>query len=353
MITKGLIGRLLGEEEISAKTAPEPPCQLRDPTLNERVSVYLRAVNGMGDFGQENSDARNRILNAMAADVAAKLGKAPQRKRGAGQSPDLPDTLGMHAQWPESCDVPSDIDFAMASPRHAYQAEMAAPPGIRHFHVAREEDFGAAAREITPLRRPPFKFSLRTIGTLSVIVCAAAVIASAGSLLFFRNEDSSLAWFAQPQQSSKTEVAVQSSESKAASLLPVTVKPAAVTAESPDQQPSPEVLAELVKLGHALLFAETASRAPATKVEVQAVASGSPTQHVSSEELAELVRSGSALLGTGTASLLSSLAASQAVASPSPTLAAAQAWYQNSKVFGSIETIGSTNGNRNLSVPER
>jgi hypothetical protein len=39
MMTEGLIGRLLGEEEISAKTAPEPFSQLRDPTLDERVSV--------------------------------------------------------------------------------------------------------------------------------------------------------------------------------------------------------------------------------------------------------------------------------------------------------------------------
>jgi hypothetical protein len=363
MITKGLIGRLLGEEEISAKTAPEPFSQLRDPTLDERVSVYLRAVSGMRDFGQpEYSDARNRILNAMAADVAVKLGN------------DLPDISGMPVD-PEYSGIPVDPEYEVtATETDVYPAAMAVSPGVyrapgAHFSdisarlaappsgypaaKADERHFATAAPEITPPRRPPFKFSLRTIGTLSIIVCAAAVIASAGTLLFFRNEDSSLAWFAQPQQSSKTEVAVQSSGSKAASLSPATVKPVAVTAESPDQQPSPEELADLVKRGRALLTAETASRAPATKVEVQAVASGSPTQHVSSEELAELVRSGSGLLGTGTASLLPSLAASQAVASASPTLAAAQAWYQNSKVFGSTESIGSASGNRNPSVPER
>ena len=58
--------------------------------------------------------------------------------------------------------------------------------------------------------------------------------------------------------------------------MPATVKPVAVTAESPGQQPSPEELAELVKRGRALLTAETASRGPS--VEVQAVASGSPFQ---------------------------------------------------------------------------
>ena len=107
----------------------------------------------------------------------------------------------------------------MAMPRFA---EMARP---RHMY---EEDFAAAAPEITPPRRPPFKFSLRTIGTLSIIVCAAALIAGAGTLLFFRNDKSSLAWFAQPQQSTKTEVAIQSSASKAGSLMPATVEPRVV-----------------------------------------------------------------------------------------------------------------------------
>jgi hypothetical protein len=173
--------------------------------------------------------------------------------------------------------------------------------------------------------RPPFKFSLRTIATLSIIVCAAALIAGAGTLLFFRNDESSLAWFAQPQQqSAKTEVAIQSSGSKAGSLMPVTVEPWVA-----GQQPSPEKLAELVKRGRALLTADAASRGPS--VEVQAVASGSPIQQLSPEELAELVKRGNGLIGTGTASLLPSLAASQAVASGSPTLAAALAWYQNSR----------------------
>ena len=73
-MTKGLIDRLFGEEEISAKEAPEPLSQMRDPTLDERVSLYLRAVDGTRDFGPtDSSNARNDILDAMAADVAVKL----------------------------------------------------------------------------------------------------------------------------------------------------------------------------------------------------------------------------------------------------------------------------------------
>ena len=148
---------------------------------------------------------------------------------------------------------------------------------------------------------------------LSILVCAAAVIAGAGTLLFSRNNDeSSLAWFLEPR---------------------------VVISQPPREEPSPEVLAELAKLARALPTAETASRGPS--VEVQAVASRSPIQQLSPEELAELVKRGDGLIGAGTASLLPSLAASQAVTSGSLTLASALAWYQNSKDFGSTESIGS------------
>ena len=291
------------------------------------VLAYLRAINGKRDFGHaEYSDARNRILNAMATDIAVQLGN---------DLPDTPETPANHdeTQWLHQHSR-RPYEYGYTAARAAYPDESHALPAMADMY---EEDFAAAAPEpeITPPRRPPIKFSLRTIGTLSIMVCAAALIAGAGTLLFFRNEDSSLAWFAQPQQSAKTEVA---SQSKAA-LMPATVKSPTVTSESPNQQPSPEELAEPAKRGRALLTAETASRGPS--VEVQAVASRSPIQQLSPQELAELVKRANGLIGACTASLLPSLAASQAVASGSLTLASALAWYQNSKDFGSTESIGS------------
>ena len=195
MMTNGLIGRLLGEEEISAKTASEPLSQLRDPTLDERASLYLRAVHGKQDFGSEAySDARNRILNAMATDIAVQLGN---------DLPDTSETLHALSRRP--------YEYGYTAARAAYPDErlmVAAMATPRYAEMAsarymNEEDFAAAAPEpeITFPRRQPVKFSLRTLGTLSIMVCAAAVIAGAGTLLFFRNEDLSLAWFAQPQQS--------------------------------------------------------------------------------------------------------------------------------------------------------
>ena len=345
-MNKGLIGRLLSleAEELPPDAARESADQLRTPTLDERARLYLRAVHGKQDFGSEAySKARNRILNAMATDIAVKL-----------EIPDSSETPVDHdeTQWLNALSRrPYEYGYTRASAADADEstiaAAMASPRyvGMASPRSMYEEDFAAPEPEISPRRRQPFKFSLRTIGKLSVMVCAAALIAGAGTLLFFRNDESSLAWFAQPQQSAKTEVAIQSSGSKAGSMMPATVEPPTVTSESPNQQPSPEELAELVKRGRALLTAETVSREPS--VEVQAVASRSPIQQLSPEELAELVKRGDGLIGAGTASLLPSLAASQAVASGSPTLASALAWYQNSKDFGSTESIGSASQKRN------
>ena len=317
-MTKGLIGRLLGDEEISAKTAPEPLSQLPDPALDERVSLYLRAIHGKRDFEHaEYSDARNRVLNAMAANVAVKLGNDLPDISGMPVDPEYGVTAAKTDVYPAARAASpgvyrtaralmphfSDISARplLAAPPRAYRAATAAP--LRHIHMADEEHFAAAAPEIIPPRRPPVKFSIRTMGALSIMVCAAAVIAGAGTMLFPRNDVSSSGWFA--------------------------IEPRVVMSQPPREEPSPEVLAELAKVARALPTAETTSRGPS--VEVQAVASGSPFKQLSPEELAELVKRGNGLIGVGTASLLPSLAASQAVTSGSPTLAAALAWYQNSR----------------------
>jgi hypothetical protein len=77
-MVKGWISRLLSldeTEELPPFAAREPLGQLRVPTLDERASLYLRAVHGTHDFGSEaHSGARNLILNAMAADIVLKSG---------------------------------------------------------------------------------------------------------------------------------------------------------------------------------------------------------------------------------------------------------------------------------------
>jgi len=62
-----------------ALEANERQANVRDdvlpvPTLDERVTLYLRAVHGNRDFTEEErSNARNLLLNSMAAEIAAQV----------------------------------------------------------------------------------------------------------------------------------------------------------------------------------------------------------------------------------------------------------------------------------------
>src|SRR5262249_9395039 len=49
------------------------------PTLDERATLYLRAVQGNRDFTEEErSNARNVLLNSMAAEIATQVIRAEQ-----------------------------------------------------------------------------------------------------------------------------------------------------------------------------------------------------------------------------------------------------------------------------------
>jgi hypothetical protein len=60
-------------DDSATTDAHEPLEQLPLPTLDERVSIYLRAVHGDRDFtSEEHANACELILQAMAADIAAR-----------------------------------------------------------------------------------------------------------------------------------------------------------------------------------------------------------------------------------------------------------------------------------------
>jgi hypothetical protein len=69
-----ILGALSVDTDDRATTdAHEPIEQLPVPTLDERASIYLRAVHGDHDFtSDEHANARGLILEAMAADIAAR-----------------------------------------------------------------------------------------------------------------------------------------------------------------------------------------------------------------------------------------------------------------------------------------
>src|SRR6516164_6742941 len=76
-MNKGWISGLFGAEaeEPSSGAAPESPTQLRLPTLDERVSLYSRAMREQHDLrGEPFSNVRDRILDAMAADITNRSG---------------------------------------------------------------------------------------------------------------------------------------------------------------------------------------------------------------------------------------------------------------------------------------
>jgi hypothetical protein len=79
MMIKGRIPFLSDAEELAPVDVHDPLGELPVPTLDERVLFYLRAVHGNRDFTQEErSNARNVLLNSMAAEIAAQADQSPK-----------------------------------------------------------------------------------------------------------------------------------------------------------------------------------------------------------------------------------------------------------------------------------
>jgi hypothetical protein len=76
---KGRIPFLSDAEGLAPVDVHDPLGELPVPTLDERVLFYLRAVHGNRDFTQEErSNARNVLLNSMAAEIAAQAEQSPK-----------------------------------------------------------------------------------------------------------------------------------------------------------------------------------------------------------------------------------------------------------------------------------
>jgi hypothetical protein len=79
MMIKGRIAFLSDAEELAPVDVHDPLGELLVPTMDERVLFYLRAVHGNRDFTQEErSNARNVLLNSMAAEIAAQAEQSPK-----------------------------------------------------------------------------------------------------------------------------------------------------------------------------------------------------------------------------------------------------------------------------------
>src|SRR5262245_48522500 len=124
MIRGQVVRVLAGEAGGRAATdAREPFEQTPLPTLDERATLYLRAVHGNRDFtNQEHSHARNLMLTAMAADI------------GARSDARSPDGASLPIEIPADVDLDEDpvTERAVEDTREA-EAALAPPPRSQAF----------------------------------------------------------------------------------------------------------------------------------------------------------------------------------------------------------------------------
>jgi hypothetical protein len=139
-MTKGPIGRILPPGTAGTEPPDHAADQPRLPTLDERASLFLRAVHGERDFtDQEHSDARDRLLDEMANRIAA----GPGTRARDPDLPGLPEVTGRH---------PTDV---AASARIARDDMGRAAHARRTMYSAREETPASARRSaLRPIPDP-------------------------------------------------------------------------------------------------------------------------------------------------------------------------------------------------------
>jgi len=174
-------GRVVGPLALGTDDdAHEPPEQMPLPTLDERASLYLRAVHGDREFTpEEHAGARERILQAMAAGVAARADPRFLQQ----------DDASLSIQFPAGVELPHLAEFA-----DAFLAMEALEPGpiprsaegagFGERRAAEQEDLREAAAVLPlafqafPHRRPLFWVSAGRVANRIVPVFVAATFAA-------------------------------------------------------------------------------------------------------------------------------------------------------------------------------
>jgi hypothetical protein len=96
-----MTGRGTAFRELAVSAESERPSETDDqhgqldvPTMEERALIFLRAVKGKKDFtSDEYIEARGKILDAMAADIAARSQPEEIGEGGTTPTPTLPEDL--------------------------------------------------------------------------------------------------------------------------------------------------------------------------------------------------------------------------------------------------------------------
>lgn len=195
-MTKGRISRVFAFEV--EERLPIDPDQLPLPTLDERVNLYLRAVHGKRDFtSKEVYDARNLMLDAMAADIAAKSGiNLSEQPRDSTKPPETahPDEIVAARASPVDhwLDYESNAAFEDSVEYQASYKSIARPhQSVRHpeLSVAMStcESEVALARAFIPPRPaavvPPPSARERNVAKRIFHICGAAAVGGAVAVL--------------------------------------------------------------------------------------------------------------------------------------------------------------------------
>jgi hypothetical protein len=309
----------------------EPASQLRLPTLDERVSLYSQAVREEHDLrGESSSNVRDRILDAMAADITNRVGiDLPERDRPRIPQVANPNELGL-PQFIQAQDHYGSEDVALCASLESHSADHART-ALGRAHVADRFDFKvdpAFAQEILSRRQPAR--TLRRLAAISVSICAAAVIAGAVTFSPSRDFQPIAQWFGVAPKSGKLDLAVQSLQ-----------KPSEPQLQTRQNEPTP-----WASVGTSAVMSPSARQ-----VELQPLSTNKPTP----EEIADLVKRGRELVAAGKirdARILLKRAAEAGDASAAlalattfdpaeleklgardadPDIAIARAWYQKAK----------------------
>jgi hypothetical protein len=154
------------------------------PSLNDRVNFYLRGIYGIRDFtDQELSDARNEILNAMAADVGTK----PQTNfpKGEhftveGKNTDEIEAISSLAQelaGPQTVGVRASKSRAALAQAYEDLSSPAERSVAASYRSRLAPDLYASAAPEVPLNRPSRTWGYRIRGPLASVAVALAIAA--------------------------------------------------------------------------------------------------------------------------------------------------------------------------------
>ena len=379
------INRLLGlrEEELSSRAGRETAGPLRLPTLDERISLYSRAVREQHDSGDEAySNVRDRILNAMAADIAIKAGiTLPKEPEQPGLPQDAnPDEIGwrpdlLEYRLPNASVIARSLPnepFVLNTPfEHSadFQPDKSVSAGPTTAALAHALDIEPkrSPRKIERRKRPTLKLAM-----LAASLCAVAVIGGSITLSLLRETGSPIEWSG--EKSDKFDVAVQSSQKLSKAAPEAVVRNKHNTAEAVTSPGAPGVISlanppsqTAVAALNAPTLTNPPTSNPLTSEQITQLAAKPPitrlgpslTNQLTPEGIADLVKRGRELILAGKirdARLLLKRAADAGDTSAAfalgttydpteleklgardadPDIAVARAWYQKAKDLGS------------------